>query len=102
MVKQEDKKLSVEAVQRIAKLARIELSEEEKEKYAKELSAVLGYIEQLSEVDTESIPVTDQVTGLVNIVRDDVVEACDEKTRNKILDAFPVREGDYIKVKAVL
>lgn len=95
-------KLSQDQVQRVADLARIELTESEKEKYADDLSAVLGYIEQLNEVNTEGIPVTSQVTGLVNVTREDIVEGCDQETREKLLDAAPMREGDYVKVKAVL
>lgn len=95
-------KLSQDQVQRVADLARIELTESEKEKYADDLSAVLGYIEQLNEVNTEGIPVTSQVTGLVNVTREDIVEGRDQETREKLLDAAPMREGDYVKVKAVL
>ena len=95
-------KLSKKEVQHIADLARIELAETENEKFAGELTAVLGYIEHLNEVDTKNTPATNQVTGLVNVTREDIVEDCDEETRNKILDAAPMKEGDYIKVKAVL
>ncbi|MBU4580470.1 Asp-tRNA(Asn)/Glu-tRNA(Gln) amidotransferase subunit GatC [Patescibacteria group bacterium] len=95
-------KLTTDGVQHIADLARIELTEKEKEKYTEELSAVLGFIERLSEVNTDNIIPTSQVTGLVNIARDDIVENCDEETRKKILNAAPMREGNYIKVKAVL
>lgn len=95
-------KLSQEEVRRIADLARIELTENEKEKYAEELSSVLGYFEQLKEVKTEGVELTSQVTGLVNVAREDIVEGCDKETKKKLLDAAPMREGDYIKVKAVM
>lgn len=95
-------KLSEDQVKHIADLARIELTDKEKEKYSEELSAILGFIEQLSEVDTANVAPTSQVTGLVNIAREDVIKGCDEETRRKILKAAPMKEGDYIKVKAVL
>jgi len=95
-------KLTSEEIRHIADLARIELSAEEKEKYAKDLSQVLNYIDQLNEVDTKNISATNQVTGLINIVREDIVENCDEETRKKILGGAPMKEGDYVKVKAVL
>lgn len=94
--------LTKDHVRRIADLARIELSKEEEKKYAEDLSAVLSYIDQLDEADTKNIPATNQVTGLVNIVREDIIESCDEETRKKIIEAFPLKDGDYIKVKAVL
>lgn len=95
-------KLTIDQVQHIADLARIELTGKEKEKYAEELSAVLGFIEQLSEADTDNVVPTSQVTGLVNIVREDVAEACDKETCKQILNAAPLTEGEYFKVKAVL
>lgn len=94
-------KLSKDQVSRIADLARIELTDDEKEKYADELSAVLGFIEQLSEVNTNNIIPTSQVTGLVNVARDDEVKECDMETHKQILKAAPLAEGDYFKVKAV-
>lgn len=96
------KKLSSDEVQHIADLARIEVGEEEKEKYAEDLSAVLSYIDQLSEVDTKNIPATNQVTGLTNVVREDIMEDCDDETRKRIIDSAPLEENGYIKVKAVL
>jgi aspartyl-tRNA(Asn)/glutamyl-tRNA(Gln) amidotransferase subunit C len=95
-------KLTGEQVQRVAGLARVEITETEKEKFADEISAVLGYIGQLQEADTKNIPATNQVTGVINVTREDIVEGCDEETRKKILAGAPMREGDYIKVKAVL
>lgn len=95
-------KLSQEEVQHIADLARIELTENEKGKYAEELSSILGCFEQLKEVKTEAVEPTSQATGLVNVAREDVIEGCDQETRKKLLDAAPMKEGNYIKVKAVL
>lgn len=94
--------LTKKQVQGVADLARLELTENEKEKYAEEISSVLGYFEQLKEANTESIKPTSQVAGLVNVTREDVIERCDRKTREKLLSAAPMREGDYVKVKAVL
>lgn len=61
-------------VRHIAKLARIEIAEDELEKYAKELSAILDYIEKLKEVKTEGVEPAAQVTGLSNVLRPDVIE----------------------------
>lgn len=94
--------LTKEQVKHIADLARIEITEAEKEKFAEELSAVLGYIEQLKEADTSKVSATNQVTGLINVTREDIVENCDEETKKKILDGAPMKEKNYIKVKAVL
>ncbi len=94
-------KLDIQDIEDIAELARLHLTEEEKARYAGQLSAVLDYVEILNEVDTSGIEETCQVTGLEDVVREDVVVACDEDTRKRIIDQFPSRQGDLLKVKAV-
>lgn len=69
-------KLSNSEVEHIATLARLRLTEAEKEKYSGQLSGILDYVEKLSAVDTADVEPTTQVTGLTNITRqDDVVES---------------------------
>ncbi len=97
-----DKKISLEEVEHIAELARIELTEEEKKKFSDELSDVLGYVEQLQEVDTDGIESVSQIAGIVNVLREDVSENCNEDVRKKIIDNFPEEKNGYIKVKQVL
>lgn len=66
--------LSEDQVKHIAKLARVALSDEEVERFSKQLSDVLKYVEILNEVDTKKVSETSQVTGLKNIMRVDEVE----------------------------
>ncbi|MDD5623256.1 MAG: Asp-tRNA(Asn)/Glu-tRNA(Gln) amidotransferase subunit GatC [Candidatus Peribacteraceae bacterium] len=66
--------LSPAQVRHIAKLARLEISDAEVEKYARELSAILDYVEKLKEVKTEGVEPTAQVTGQANVFRSDVIE----------------------------
>ena len=70
--------LSKEEIKYIANLARLELTEEELEKYGGQLSAVLDYIDQLKEVDTAGVEPTAQVTGMKNIFREDKAEEWSE------------------------
>ena len=93
--------LSREEVEHIASLARLSLSEEENGHYGAQLSAILDYISMLNEVDTSQVDETCQVTGLEDIFRDDKALECREETRRKILDSFPAREGNFLKVRAV-
>ncbi|MEI8230351.1 MAG: Asp-tRNA(Asn)/Glu-tRNA(Gln) amidotransferase subunit GatC [Candidatus Peregrinibacteria bacterium] len=65
--------LSPAQVRHIAKLARLEISDAEVEKYSRELSSILSYIEKLKEVDTTGVEPTAQVTGLTNAFREDVI-----------------------------
>ena len=94
-------KLDIEQIEQIATLARLDLSAKEKKMYAEQLSVVLDYVEMLNEVNTDGVAETCQVTGLEDVVREDVVDACDEETRAKLLDLFPEKEGDLLKVKGV-
>lgn len=102
------KGLSAGQVEHIAKLARIELTEKEKEKFTKELSSILDYVEQLNKVNTDKIDRITQITGLENIVREDTRmkmqtrSELDTNTKNRILKQAPAKKGDYYKVPKIL
>lgn len=68
--------LTEEEVRHVAKLARLDLSDEEIKKFATQLSSVLDYMEILKEVDTSEVAETSQVTGLKNVMRKDEVNKC--------------------------
>ena len=94
--------ISIKDTEHIAKLSRLELSQTEKKRFSRELSSIFDYIEQLKEVDTNQTEPTAQVTGLVNIAREDHVDQEEsKKTREQILSNVPERDGDFIKVKSV-
>lgn len=96
------KKVSSEKVECIANLAKINLTEKEREKFSKELSDILCYMEQLQEVDTENVNPMAQVAGAVNIFRKDVVKNCGEEEITAIIKNFPDREKRFVKVKKIL
>lgn len=68
-------KLSSNDTKHVAKLAKLELTEEETKKFQKQLSSVLDYIDELDEVDTKNIEPTSQTTGLTNVLREDKIDA---------------------------
>jgi aspartyl-tRNA(Asn)/glutamyl-tRNA(Gln) amidotransferase subunit C len=92
-------KLSREQVAKIARLARLKLTDEETAQYQEQLSEVLTYIDQLGEVDTSKVPPTAQVTGQTNVMADDVV--LNKPRTEELLAGAPAREGTSIKVQAV-
>lgn len=94
-------KLTPQKIEEIAKLARLNLSEEEKEMYAKQLTVILDYVEQLNEVDTKNVPETCQVTGLKNVMRTDAPKNSDKKITDDIIANFPEKLDRFLKVKAV-
>jgi aspartyl-tRNA(Asn)/glutamyl-tRNA(Gln) amidotransferase subunit C len=94
--------LTREEVLHIAELARITLTDEETEKYQKDLSAILAYFEQLKEVDTDGVESIGHITGVVNVYREDKSVEFGDLGRETILENLPKRKGDYVQVKAVL
>lgn len=103
--------ISKEKIEHIARLARIELTEQEKEKFTNELSSILDYVEKLNKVDTSKIKGISQVTGLENIIREDTkykipwprqAKRGGQDTRYKLLKEAPKRKGDYVQVPKVL
>jgi len=94
--------ISKEQVEHIAELARIELSDKEKEKFSQELSSILDYINKLSQLDLARTESVSQVTGLKNIFRKDEAENKDPNTAEEILRLAPARKGKYFKVPKIL
>lgn len=94
-------KLDINQVEEIAALARLKLNSKEKKMYSEQLSAVLDYIETLNEVDTNNIPETCNVAGLENITRDDEIEPADNEKIIRLINCFPDKRINLLKVKAV-
>jgi aspartyl-tRNA(Asn)/glutamyl-tRNA(Gln) amidotransferase subunit C len=88
-------------IQHIARLARLQLTEDEVTRYATQLSGVLDYISLLDEVQTDDVEETTQVTGLMDVVREDHPEPISAEERAALLSSFPDRIGDVLKVQAV-
>ena len=93
--------LSKEEVKKIANLARIEISEEESERYSRELSDILVFVEKLNEADTEGIEPIAHITGAKNVIREDKVVEYSDETKENIIDNFPEKKDRFDKVKAV-
>lgn len=93
--------LSREDVLKLARLARLKLSDEEIETFQAELSEILAYVEQLKSVDVSGLEPTDQVSGLVNVMREDKVKDYGF-TPADLLKNAPATEDDHIKVKRML
>ena len=92
-------------LQHIAKLARIELKDADVKKYKKDLSSILGYVDQLKSVDTDQVEPLYQTTGLINATRPDKSRrefTMNPKLKELLLGQAPDTKGGYIKVKSVL
>lgn len=86
-------------VEHVATLARLELTETEKDKFTPEIGAVLNYVEELNLTATSEVAVVSQISGLSNIARPD--EITNENNREKLLSNAPEQENGFIKVKKV-
>ncbi|MDP2638215.1 MAG: Asp-tRNA(Asn)/Glu-tRNA(Gln) amidotransferase subunit GatC [Candidatus Levybacteria bacterium] len=87
-------------VAHIAKLANLPLKPDEKEKFGKQLSETLTYVEKLNSIDTKGTEPTSQVTGLENVTRED--EAKPSLTQEEALSNAKSHYNGLFKVKAVL
>jgi aspartyl-tRNA(Asn)/glutamyl-tRNA(Gln) amidotransferase subunit C len=93
-------KIGTTEVERIAKLARIGLSPTEVSQMSVELGRILEFVEQLQAVNIEGTAPTDQVTGLEDVWREDVVRP--SMPREQLLANAPEHKDGYIVVKRVL
>lgn len=93
--------LSKDEVLHIAKLARIELTAEEVEKFRTQLSSIVEFIGALKEVDVTGVEPTTQVTGLKNVARADVVNDWGASAVVAAVNEFPDSEKGFLKVPPV-
>ena len=87
-------------VQKVAHLARLELTSEEEEQFTTQLSSILEYFEQLSELDTEDVAPTTRAIELSNVIRPDTLQSYPD--REALLKEAPEQEGDFFRVPQIL
>lgn len=92
--------ISISQVEYVAKLAKLNLTEEEKIAYAKDLSAVLDYMEHLKEIDTRNVVATTHVLPLQNVFREDAVKP--GLPIKEALANAPDQQDGYFKVPRIL
>lgn len=93
--------ITITDVQRLARLSSLQLADDEAEALRTDLENILGYIEQLSELNTDGVEPTYQVTDLKNVWRDDAVDDYGV-SREALLALAPDAEKEHIKVPKVL
>ncbi|KKR05399.1 MAG: glutamyl-tRNA(Gln) amidotransferase subunit C, aspartyl-tRNA(Asn)/glutamyl-tRNA (Gln) amidotransferase subunit C [Candidatus Peregrinibacteria bacterium GW2011_GWC2_39_14] len=96
--------LSEEEVKHIAKLARIRLTDAEIKKFSTQLTDILEYVKILEEVDVTNVEPTSQVTGLKDVMREDVVgDGGNSVIGADLLKCSPLPvQNNQIKVKPVI
>jgi len=95
-----DPKITLADVEHVARLARLELRSEEKERMRRELDAVLAYIDKLRAVDTEGVEPTSHAVPLTNVMRDDTPRP--SLPRDEMLANAPDPHGDFFRVPKII
>ncbi len=92
--------LEKDEIKRIAALARLQLSENDLEKLSQDLTVVVDYFEQMTQVDTEGVEPRDQFIDSANVLREDVV--IPSLPREAALANAPATDGEFFLVPKVL
>ena len=93
--------ISVQDVSKLARLARLDLSDNELAKYASEITTILSFVDKLQGVDTDGFEPTYQVTGLENVTRlDEIVNY--GVSQKSLLKNAPDTENDLFKVRRMV
>lgn len=93
-------KITIAEVEHVARLARLDLSPQEKERMRSQLNAILTYIDKLRQLDTEGVEPTSHAVPIVNVMREDTV--CPSFPVADMLANAPERDGDLIRVPKIL
>lgn len=87
-------------IEKIAELARLNLSPGEKKKIQKDIESILAYVKKLESLDTKAVEPTSHVLDLENVFRPDEVKP--SEVRDEALGHAPSREGNFFKVPKVV
>lgn len=93
-------KVTDEMLAKMAKLARLKVKEEEKDKLKADLTQILDWVEKLKEVDTEGVEPLIHMTDEINRLREDVVE--NQLTQAQALSNAPESDGEFFRVPKVI
>ena len=93
-------RISVDQVKHVAHLARLAITEEEAEKFTKQLDAIISFAEQLNELDTDNVEPTSHVLELKNVLREDIPSV--GLPREEVLKNAPEHIEGQIKVPAII
>ena len=89
-----------EQVHKVATLARLEMTAQEEEQMTVQISSILEYFEQLSELDTADVPPTTRAIDVSNVTRPDQLQPFSD--REELLREAPEQDGDFFKVPKIL
>jgi len=91
--------IEIKDVEHVAKLARLELDEDEKVKFSKQLGDILKYVEMMNEVDTTGVEPMSHSIDFSNVMREDIERY--DATREELMANAPDVESDFFKVPKI-
>ena len=92
--------ISEKEVEHIAWLARIELSQKEKDVFTRQFNEILDYFQKIAEADTEEVPPTYHVLDMINVFREDAVSP--SLSKEAALKNAPKKEKRFIKAPRIV
>jgi len=93
-------KISIQEVEHVANLARLELSEQESGRLTDQLSNILTYVEKLNELDTKGVEPTAHVLDIRNVMREDITAP--SLTQERALANAPEKAAGHYKVPKII
>ncbi len=95
--------ISKDEVKHIAELARIKLSEDQVEKYQKDLSAILDFVGELNKLDTAGVAPIRQMMGLESIFRrDEKLDLINQSSASELIKQAPENKDNFVVVPEVI
>ncbi len=96
-----DKKISIQQVEKLSELARIKLTDQEKENISETSGPILEMIDSILEVEIDEKDIKRDYRK-INVMRDDIIEDRASKNRDNVLKEFPQKQDNYLKTKKIL
>lgn len=93
-------KITREQVEHVARLARLDLADVDKERMRVQLDAILSYIDKLRELDTADVEPTSHAIRMTNVMRED--ETCPSFPGERMLANAPEQDGEFFRVPKII
>lgn len=92
--------ITLKDVEHVARLARLALTDEEKEMFTRQLADIVSYVNLLNEVDTENVEPMAHAIPMINVLRDDIPD--NKYEREEMLAISPYEEDGFIHVPRII
>ena len=91
--------IDIKTVEHIAKLARLQLTDDEKKTYAEHMNKIMGYFDELAAIDTTDVKPMSHPLPIVNVLREDIVVPA--PPHDVLLRTAPDREDEFFRVPKI-